>query len=175
MATSQITEAEVKDLIKKLNLAPILLEIFDEQIVDEIAMDEFRKRISKPYSIFTLDSNEQEAYQVQRFIPIFEFGSDRIIAYDLENKGFINYSLEEGIQSPTLLTFEGVFLEEMIAMFENEVSESDIIHIGKLLGFKHTESIVEDYLESEDNDGLSTFEEMDAWTEKTLDKYHLKI
>jgi len=175
MATSPITETAVKDLIKKLNLAPIILEVFEEQIDDEIAMEELGESISKPYSIFALDSNEQEAYQVHRYIPILEIDSDRIIAYDLENKGFINYFLEEGIQSPTLLTFEGVFLEEMIAMFENEVSESDIIHIGKLLGFKHTESIVEDYLESEDNDGLSTFEKMDAWTEKTLDKYHLKI
>lgn len=175
MATSPISEVAVKELIKKLNLAPIILEIFEEQIDDEIAMEELGESISKPYSIFALDSNELEAYQVQRYIPILEIESDRIIAYDVENKGFINYSLEEGIQNPTLLTFEGAFLEELIAMFENEVSESDIIHIGKLFGFKHTEDVVEDYLESEDNDELSTFEEIDAWTEKTLDKYHLKV
>ncbi len=175
MATSPITETAVKDLIKKLNLVPIILEIFEEQIDDEIAMEELGESISKPYSIFALDSNEQEAYQVHRYIPILEIDSDRIIAYEVENKGFINYSLEEGIHNPTLLTFEGAFLEELIAMFENEVSESDIIHIGKLLGFKHTEDIVEDYLESEDNDELSTFEKIDAWTEKILDKYHLKV
>ena len=175
MENSKITEAELHEWIQKLDLPPIILEIYNEKVSDPVFREELGYDYSKPYSILDLSPNEQEHYELDRYKPILEIRGSTILAFDTHRNGFILYSLEENIEEPNCFTWDGAFLDEVSFWFENEMSEEDIFHLGNLLNLKYTEEIIESLSEAEENDELSTFEEKDEWMEKVIKELKLRI
>lgn len=174
MNTNNALETEIRELIKSLKLTAIVMEIFNDNISDPLADELLKYSYSKPYSILDLSTEEQQVYQVDRYKPILEFDSGKILAYDLKNSGFVFYSLEEGINNPECITWDGAFLEEVSIWWENEWSDKEIHFAGKNLGLKYTREIVQSLESIRDGAGPETFEAKDAWIKEMLETLNLK-
>lgn len=69
---NKINELELMKLIEQLGLPPILLEIFHENITDDIFKEELSYEYSKPTSILELSAAEQQEYNTARYKPLLE-------------------------------------------------------------------------------------------------------
>ncbi len=175
MAAYQLTEVELRELIHKLGLPKIVTDIYDENVSDDVFEEALGYEYSKPLSILDLSAEEQKTYRVDRFKPILELRSSDIIAYDTERKGFIGYGLEEEIEDPIVLNWDGVFLEEVVFWYESEFDEDSIMHLAELLNLKYAEEIIESLDEAGDNDELSTFEDQDVWMANMINKLNMRV
>lgn len=174
MALNRISEKEIRELIKTLNLPKTVMEIFDEKITDEVVHDVLGEDYSRPYSILNLHPEAQEPYRLEQYKPILELRCSQIIAYDIRNDGFVSYFLEDGIENPVCLTWDGVFLEEVSFWWENEWSDKDILYIGKKLGLNHVDKLLESLNGTPDGAGFPTFEEKEAWVSRMLQELNRK-
>lgn len=170
----ELNEKYVRDLIIKLGLTDTIIEIYDEHISDEIIAEELGYSWSKPYSILELPAEDQQEYQVDKYIPLLSINSTQIIAYDLDGEGYIKYDVEQGLADLTCYTWDGVLLEELTFWWENEVEDEDIEHIAKKIGLKHYASILKSLEEHSEAGLLSTFEAQKIWFEKMYKEFNLK-
>ena len=175
MAAYQLTEVELRELIHKLGLPKIVTDIYDENVSDDVFEEEIGDSYSKPLSILDLSAEEQITYRVDRFKPILELRNYDIIAYDIERKGFIVYGLEEDIEDPIVLNWDGVFLYEVVFWYELELDEDSIMHLADLFNLQYAEEIVESLYEAEDNDEVSTFEDQDVWMANMINKLNMRV
>src|SRR5690606_37667788 len=87
----------------------------------------------------------------------------QIIAYDIWNSGFVSYLLEDQVDNPVCVTWDGAFLEEVSCWWENEWSDSDIVYVGKKLGLNDVEKVLKSLNSTPDGAGFATFTEKEAW------------
>ncbi|WP_293932568.1 hypothetical protein [Sphingobacterium sp. UBA6645] len=69
-AANELTENELKALIHKLGLPKIVIDIYDENVSDDVFEEEIGDYYSKPLSILDLAAEEQMTYRADRFKPI---------------------------------------------------------------------------------------------------------
>ncbi len=168
-------EKEVFELIRTLQLPELVLEIFNGNISDPEIDELMKYNYSKPESILELTDEERKTYQVDQYKPILNFNSYQILAYDVINKGFFLYDLEEDIDEPNLFTWDGVWLDEVSFWWENEWSDDEIRKVAKALNLKHVDEIIKSLEENDEEGTLSTFEEKDAWLNKMINKYEMRV
>ncbi|SRR5690606_9005303 len=168
-------EKEVFELIRTLQLPELVLEIFNGNISDPEIDELMKYNYSKPESILELTDEERKTYQVDQYKPILNFNSYQILAYDVTNKGFFLYDLEEDIDEPNLFTWDGVWLDEVSFWWENEWSDDEIRKVAKALNLKHVDEIIKSLEENDEEGTLSTFEEKDAWLNKMINKYEMRV
>lgn len=168
-------EKEVFELIRTLQLPELVLEIFNGNISDPEIDELMKYNYSKPESILELTDEERKTYQVDQYKPILNFNSYHILAYDVTNKGFFLYDLEEDIDEPNLFTWDGVWLDEVSFWWENEWSDDEIRKVAKALNLKHVDEIIKSLEENDEEGTLSTFEEKDAWLNKMINKYEMRV
>jgi len=174
MASRNVSEREIRELIRTLNLPETIMEIFDEKITDEAVRDALENDYSKPYSILDLHPSAQKLYRLEQYKPILELRCSQIIAYDIRNNGFVPYFLEDGIVEPVCLSWDGVFLEEVLYWWENEWSDKEMVYVGRKLGLNHVDKILESLNGTPDGAGFQTFEEKETWVDKMLKELNLK-
>lgn len=166
MASRNVSEKEIRELIRTLNLPKTVMEIFDEKITDEVVRNAVGDDYSKPYSILDLHPSAQEPYRLEQYKPILELRCSQIIAYDIRNDSFVSYFLEDGVADLVCLSWDGVFLEEVLYWWECEWSDKEISCIGQKLGLSHVDKVLGSLNSTLDGAGFPTFEEKDAWVDK---------
>lgn len=181
----KVTEEDMRNTIIKLNLPITILELFDgtcaDKVVTRLGLNE-SYGFTKPYAIIDLLKYQQDHYLIDRYIPLLAYGHGTIYAYDSLLNGFIKYYLELGPkdgQYPTL-TWDGVFIDYIFSLWENkwidddneEYTNEDIIYVGKLLGLKHIEVIMESIVR---NFEVGTFNSYEKWTQETTDLLNTHI
>jgi len=97
------------------------------------------------------------------------------LAYDVSRSGFILYDLEQGIENPHAYTWDGVWLDEVSFWWENEWEDDEIRKVAKALDLKYVDEIIESLEQNDEEGTLSTFEEKDAWLNKMINKYGLRV
>lgn len=168
-------EKESLELIKSLKLPALVSEIFNGNISDPEIDELMKYNYHKADSIFDLSEEGREIYHVERFMPILEFNSSQVLAYDLLRSGFILYDLELGIENPHAYTWDGIWLDEVSFWWENEWEDDEIRKVAKALELKYVDDII-DSLEHNNEEGmLSTFEAKEAWLNKMINKYGLRV
>lgn len=140
-----VTRNEIRDLIVKLQLPPVVLELFDDNCSDEIMKKLFLdKDFVEPYYILGLTKEQQEYYKTDRYKPLLAWEPGRIIAYDINTNGFVVYSVElfreENLER---LTWEGLFVSEILFLWEMERSDEDILYMGNLFGLENVSEMLE--------------------------------
>ena len=168
-------EIEAIELIKSLNLPALVLEIYNENISDPELDELLKYDYSKPDSIFELDKEDQDSYEVDRYKPIFEMNHSQIIAYDTQKAGYILYNIEKDIDNPEYLTWGGVWLEEVSVWWENEWEDDEIIKAGKALGLQYTPQIVDELNQVNDGTGFSTTESKNKWLDEKKKAWNLYV
>ncbi|WP_312134676.1 hypothetical protein [Sphingobacterium sp.] len=88
---------------------------------------------------------------------------------------FIAYGLEEEIEDPIVLYWDGVFLYEVVFWYELELDEDSIMHLADLFNPKYAEEIVEGLYEAEENDEVSTFKAQDVWMANMINKLNMRV
>ena len=147
MSENVFLKNEIKKMIIDLQLPQIVLQLFNGNVIDKIANSHFLSdKYKEPYTLFEIPLEQlYVAYKVDRYVPFLACHQSKIFAYDKLTKGFIAYSIEcfreDNLQR---LTWDGLFVDEIIAWWEDEWSDEDIMHIGGLLKLKHTKQLIED-------------------------------
>ena len=173
MENKAVTEQEMRELVIKLGLPKVILDLFDEQVKDEQVAELIGYNYAKPYSILALNGNEQQTYQTARYIPFLELNGSEIFAYDKEKDGFVSYYLDGDMDNLQVKTWEGLFLNEVTEWIENEWEDEDVIFLGEQLNLPHIKEILKNYLEALEDHGLSTFEEKNAWISMTMKQMNM--
>lgn len=172
----RVTEAEIRKLIINLNLSATVLELFNGTCNDEVMEREFHKDYTIPYAILELTKEQQDEYLIDRYKPILAYAHSTIFAYDSKLKGFIVYNIEEDIvEKEECLTWDGLFISEILRWWEYEVSDDDILYIGNLFGLKHTQKILESIYSTTEGIGFPTFEEAYKWEKTLIDQLNARI
>jgi len=172
----RITITDMRNLIVELGLPQTFLDMYDETCNDEILLREFHRDYTAPHAILSyLTKEQQNHYLIDRYKPILSYAHSTIFAYDTITKGFITYYIELMPDNPEYLTWDGLFIDEIIRWWEYEVSDKDILHIGKLFGLKYTKEILDSIYSTTDGNGFATSEKRDKWRSKMLDKINGRI
>lgn len=170
------TEAEIRKLIIDLKLPPIVLELFNGTCNDKVMELTFHKDYTILYAILELTKEQQDEYLIDRYKPILAYAHSTIFAYDSKLKGFIVYNIEEDIvEKEECLTWDGLFISEILRWWEYEVSDDDILYIGNLFGIKQTKQILESIYSISDGKGFPTFEEAYKWEKTLIDQLNARI
>lgn len=96
------------------------------------------------------------------------------MANDTVKKGFIRYNIEVGIDDPTVLTWDGVMLQDIQFWFESEIEYQTILYLAQLFNLKYAEEILNSLYVAMENNELNTFDQATVWQEKILKQYKMK-
>ncbi len=134
-----------------------------------------RHRLDKdyacPYSITDLWKQEQAVYDTDRYKPILAYADATIFAYDTIGQGFVSYDIETGYEPwGYCLTWDGVFVSEILRWWEYEIPDEDILYIGNYLGLKHTALALESIYSTTQGKGFADHKQLDQWEEEMLVK-----
>ena len=154
------------------------MDLFDGNCYDEVLRHNYmEKDYAAPYAVVDLTKHQQDAYLIDRYKPILAYAHSTIFAYDAILKGFICYDIEDNLEKmkPECLTWDGLFVSEILRLWENEVNEEDILHIAKLFGLKYTKEILDSFYFTTQGKGFATFEEVEQWKNSLIDKYNFRI
>ena len=162
----------VRNLIISLALPPFVLSLFDETAAAKASLlyNSFRC----PTAFFLLNKAEQDFYQVDHIIPLLADPSFyNIYAYDLALKGFLKYDIESGIAPDTpRLSWEGLFLNDILQCWEAEIPNAQILEMGKLLGFEHSAKILHSIENELDN---SDYKNIIHWEAMIIERFQWRI
>jgi hypothetical protein len=164
-----LTQDDTRKLIIDLRLPRIILELFDENLTDDIANSHFLSdEYKSPYSFFGNPMEHlKDNYRVDRYAPFLASYQSTFFAYDKVTKSFVSYGIEyfreENLER---LTWDGLFIGKIISWWEDEWPEKDIIHVAGLLSLKHTKELLEEIaLRDENRGGLPYPASIDNWFE----------
>lgn len=168
----RITNDDIRNLILTLKLPQNVLDLFEGNCKDEIMKSHsFDKDYADPYMVLSLEKYQQDIYLVDRYKPVLAYASATIFAYDSKSEGYISYDIESGIEdSDKCLTWDGLFVREILRWWEYEISDEHIIYISNFFGLKHTEEILESINRTNDEDGFATFKEVEVWVNEMIEK-----
>lgn len=105
-------------------------------------------------------TEELKHYKVDRYVPFLSIYQSAVFAYDNVANKFVSYRIEY-FREDNLerLSWDGLFIEEVCAWWEDEWPDADIVHIGDLLGLQHTKELIDNIaLHDEEGSGDSSFE-----------------
>ena|GEM_PF-839229 len=147
---------DIRNVILSLKLPPIMLDLFNETGINERLKCLSGTRYQAPYPLLEMPLHQAvKQYKVDRYIPFLAVWQDIIFAYDSEKKGFVRYGIESfDADNLQLLTWEDLLLEEVIAWWELEWQEEDIIYMSDLFCLKQIEEVLRE-LALCDEKGLS--------------------
>jgi len=172
----RVTESEIRKLIIDLKLSGIVLDLFNETCNDEVMEYGLHEDYVIPYAILELTKKQQDEYLVDRYKPILAYAHSTIFAYDSELNGFIVYDIEDKIvDKEECLTWDGIFVNEVLRWWENDVSNEDILYIGNLFGLKYTKEILDSIYSTTEGKGFPTFEDAYAWEEAMINQLNARI
>ena len=168
----RITNEDIRSLIPTLGLSKNVLELFDGKCEDDVMKSHFfDKDYADPNMVISLLKYQQDAYLVDRYKPIIAYAGASVFAYDSKLKGYISYDIESHLeQEEECLTWDGLFVGEVLRWWEHDISEEDIIHIGDYFGLKHTKEILDSIIATTDGKGFATGKEITAWENSMIDK-----
>jgi len=166
----RLTKEQIRTVLIELNLSPFVVGLFDE--TENLQKYDFYDTFIPAHTITNCSSIEQSAFEVDRYIPLFETMDDflEVLAYDSVLKGFIRYCPEDAIPMADyiVLTWDGTFVGQILTWYEDDKSDDQILHICNLLGLKYAEQILAS-IHSEL--GLRyTTQQIAIWEEKTIEK-----
>ena len=175
--TEKITQQEIRDLLQGLNLSQGVLDLFDGNCKDEIMQRHFfDKSYSDPYMVLSIEKFQQDTYLVDRYKPILAYSGETVFAYDMLLKGFISYNIESTVADlPSCLSWDGLFISEILRWWEYEISDEDILHIGRYFGLKHNQEILDSIYETTDGQGFSTGKALTEWENAMIIKINGRI
>lgn len=165
-----ITREDLRNVIVSLNLPSIILELYDGKCKDEIVLKYAIYNYGYPAKILDLNKDQQKHYLTERYCPILCYLEDTIFAYDQISKGYVTYSIEYFEDKSESLTWDGLFINEVLRWWENEIEDEDILYIGNLFGLKYTKEIISDIYTTSEMSKLSSFQDIFLWRNKLLDK-----
>ncbi|MDR2920332.1 MAG: hypothetical protein LBV72_13340 [Tannerella sp.] len=172
----RVTESEIRKLILDLKLPAVVLDFFNETYNDEAMEYELHEDYAIPYAILELTKKQQDEYLIDRYKPILAYLHSTVFAYDSKLKGFIVYDIEDKIiEKEECLTWDGIFVNEVLRWWENDISDEDILHIGNLFGLKHTKEILDSIYSTTEGKGFPTFEDTYKWEEAMIDQLNARI
>lgn len=151
----RITKEQVREVlvyvVKEFHLPDKILEIYDSGQYMPFQEYGFYDIFSCPEEIFLLTKKEMDVYNVDRYVPLFvtmdDFGE--ILAYDNIKHGFIKYYPELPKDEYPIFKWDGIMVSKVMAWYEDEHEDEDIIKIGTLLGIKQIKEILETVKEYE--------------------------
>lgn len=173
----RITNDDIARLIPTLNLSPNVLELFQGNCNDEILKRHFfDKDYADPYMVLTLQKDQQQVYLIDRYKPILAYASSTIFAYDSKLKGYISYDIESDVEpSRECLTWDGLFVSEILRWWEYEVGYEDILYIGSFFGLKHTKQILDSINNTTNGNGFSTGAALSLWQNAMIEKINCLV
>lgn len=140
-----LTKVEIRSVLISLNLSAFVVALFDE--TDSLKNHGFYNCCSPAYTIINATKKEQDAFFIERYVPLFEtiYDFSQVLAYDNLLKGFVRYSPEklDALKSNEVLTWDGTFLHQILAWYEDDKSDQEILRICGLLGLKYGQKILE--------------------------------
>lgn len=170
--SDRIANEDIISLIPTLGLSKNVLDLFEGKCEDEVMKRHFfDKDYADPYMVISLLKSQQDVYLVDRYKPIIAYSGATVFAYDSKLKGYISYDIESHVeQEEECLTWDGLFVGEILRWWEYDVSEEDIIHIGDYFGLKHTKEILDSIITTTGGKGFSTGKEITVWENSIIDK-----
>jgi hypothetical protein len=173
----KITHQEMRNLIHKLNLSQGISDLFDGNCTDRIMQQHFfDKSYSDPYMVLSLEKFQQDVYAADRYKPILAYSGATVFAYDSVLKGFISYDIESAVTPvQSCLSWDGLFIPEILRWWEYEVSDENILHIGRYFGLKHTQEILDSIYETTDGEGFSTGKAIAEWENAMIVKINGRV
>jgi len=147
---------DIRNIILSLKLPPVVMDLFNGTCTNERLKCLLGTRYQAPYLLLEIPLHQAvKQYKVDRYVPFLAVWQNIIFAYDGEKKGFVRYGIESfDADNLQLLTWEDLFLEEVIAWWELEWQEEDIIYMSDLFGLKQIEEVLRE-LALCDEKGLS--------------------
>lgn len=171
-----ITREDMRNLIIRLDLPQTILELYDETCTDPILKKNgLLTDYSYPDMILCLNKEQQDVYQTDIYKPFLSSYSETIFAYDEVSKGYIRYSVEYFKGKINSLTWDGLFVREILSWWEFEINDDDILYIGNLFGLKHTKNIISELYIAYSNGEFKTFEKTEIWINAMIDKIDGRI
>ena len=168
MVNQQITSEDIRKLIVELNLQPVILDLFNENCKDKI-IGKYCLGYACPYQILDLPKIQQNHYCVERYKPLLVDYGCKIFAYDVVSKGFTSYSIELFIEKELqILTWDGIFIDEILHWWEKEITDDEILYLGNLFGLKYTKLILESIYSTTNGKGFSSFREKEKWKQDII-------
>lgn len=165
---NRITEIQIRSVLLSLNLSPFVIALFDE--TDNLENYGFYNYFKPPYTIIDSPKIEQDAFEIDRYIPLFETMDDflEVLAYDKILGGFIRYSPEDNIPlgQHDVLTWDGIFVGQILSWYEDEKLDKEILKICGLLGLEHGRKILDTIYKKLGSHYTST--QITQWEESTL-------
>ncbi|MDU1892779.1 MAG: hypothetical protein E6767_19025 [Dysgonomonas sp.] len=147
--TEKITKEQIREVlvyvVKEFDLPDKLLEIYDSGQYMPFREYGFYNVFSCPEEVFLMTKKEMDEYNVDRYVPLFVTSDDFgvILAYDNIKHGFVKYYPELPQDEYPVYTWDGVFISEVMAWYEDEKEDEDIIKMGTILGIKKIREILE--------------------------------
>lgn len=128
---NRLTKAEIRSVLISLNLSAFVVALFDE--TDSLKNHGFYNCFSPVYTIINATEKEQDAFSVERYIPLFEtiYDFSQVLAYYNLQKGFVRYSPENlgALKTNEVQTWDGTFVNQILAWYEDDKTEQEILRI----------------------------------------------
>lgn len=174
MDTERLREEDVLKLINELELPKTIKDLFLKNEAVPMGLENFYR---PPTEYFLMTKKGQDYYQVDRIIPFLcDAGFYKIYAYDTVQKAFLSFEIEmseaEFNQNTRRFTWDGIFVEDILAWWENEVENEQILEYGKALSLKWTKEILMSIEEELDN---KTRENIQQWKESIYSRYKMIV
>lgn len=164
----RITPSQVEELITKLNISQNILTIFRGLCNDEIMKKYYLHTDYSVPEVLYLTKQEQDGFFIDRYLPILS-RNEKIFVYDHHLKGFNWYYLETGIENESYCyTWDALFIPEIVFWWESEISDDDILYIGKYMGLKYVKEILDSIYNTTGGKGFSTSKILENWEEKIM-------
>lgn len=173
----RITNDHIRKLIPSLGLSPNILKLFEGNCNDEtMKRYSFDKDYADPYMVLTLQKDQQDVYLIERYKPILAYSNATIFAYDYKLKGFISYDIESNVEYHNeCLTWDALFVGEILRWWEYEVVDNDILYIGAFFGLKYTQQILDSIKQTTNGKGFATGKELTKWENAMIEKINGNI
>ncbi|PSK93529.1 hypothetical protein [Taibaiella chishuiensis] len=164
------TEVDVLECAVAAGLPDGIIRLLGARCDDPVLQQHrLHKDYACPYAITDLTKREQEVYAIDRFKPILAYAHATIFAYDTLKKGYVTYDIEsEPDVAAGCLTWDGVFVSEILRWWEYEIPDADIIYIGHYFGLHYTEQVLQSIYARTDGKGFPTYKALNAWEQEML-------
>lgn len=142
---TRVTKKQIRSKLIELNLSPFVIELFDEtRSLKEFG---FYDTFIPPDFIIDQTKKEQDLFEIDRYIPLFETMDDflEVLAYDTKLNSFIRYCPEDNfpIENNEILNWDGIFVMQILTWYEDLKTDKEILNICNLLGLKYGTEILE--------------------------------
>ena len=158
---------EIINLLEELKLPEIIMDMYKGKEPPEY----FRYIYRCPEELFYSSEQELAPFSVKTIKPIFSDDTfSTIYAYNTEKKGYLKYytEIEENLPEKDVMSWDALFVSEILTWFEYEISNENILELGKKFQLKHTNKLLSELnqLQAEE----ASYEKFEAWAKRKTEE-----